>query len=139
MLPYRIEYTESEYDIHNTNLLYKIPPECQNTFEMLDLLGRTRKKQKKRSLFQYIYKFHRSSFVFFVKFCEFGDFCIYIYIYIYYGDANHGANWKEHICHRQETQQQNRHTNDGRVPRARSPDFATERPHGAREKLRERQ
>ena len=39
MFPYKVEYTESEYDIQNNDLLYKIPPKYQNTFEMLDLLS----------------------------------------------------------------------------------------------------
>ena len=33
MFPYGVEYTESEYDIQNNDLLYKILQECQNTFE----------------------------------------------------------------------------------------------------------
>ena len=32
MFPYRVKYTESEYDIQNNNLLYKIAPQCQNTY-----------------------------------------------------------------------------------------------------------
>ena len=35
MFPYRVKYTESESDIQNNNLLYKIRPKCQNTFETL--------------------------------------------------------------------------------------------------------
>ena len=35
MFPYRVKYTESEYDIQNNNLLYKIDQQCQNTFEHL--------------------------------------------------------------------------------------------------------
>ena len=33
MFPYRVKYTESEYDIQNNDLLYKIDQQCQNTFE----------------------------------------------------------------------------------------------------------
>ena len=36
MFPYRIKYTESEYDIQNNDLLYKIHQQCQNTFDILD-------------------------------------------------------------------------------------------------------
>ena len=36
MFPYRVQYTESEDDIQNNNLLYKIHPKCQNIFEMLE-------------------------------------------------------------------------------------------------------
>ena len=35
MFPYRVQYTESEYGIQNNDLLYKINPKCQNTFELL--------------------------------------------------------------------------------------------------------
>ena len=38
--PYRVKYNESEYDIQNNNILYKIPPKCQNTFDMLEKLGK---------------------------------------------------------------------------------------------------
>ena len=38
MFPYRVKYTESEYDIHNNDLLYKLHQRCQNTFEMLEKL-----------------------------------------------------------------------------------------------------
>ena len=37
MFPYRLKYTESEYDIQNNDLLYKIDQKIQNTFEILDL------------------------------------------------------------------------------------------------------
>ena len=36
MFPYRVTYTESEYDIQNNDLLYKIHPKCQNIFEILE-------------------------------------------------------------------------------------------------------
>ena len=36
MCPYRVKYTES--DIQNINLLDKIDPTCQNTFELLETL-----------------------------------------------------------------------------------------------------
>ena len=29
MFPYKVKYKESEYDIQNKDLLYKIPPTCQ--------------------------------------------------------------------------------------------------------------
>ena len=34
MFPHRVEYTESESDIQNNNLLYKIHQECQNTSDI---------------------------------------------------------------------------------------------------------
>ena len=35
MFLYTEKYTESESDIQNNDLLYKINPKCQNTFEQL--------------------------------------------------------------------------------------------------------
>ena len=39
MFPYRVKYHESEYDIKNNDLLYKIDQKCQNTFELLEMFG----------------------------------------------------------------------------------------------------
>ena len=44
MFPYRVKYTESEYDIQNNNSLYKIHQQCQNTFELWDFLKFKKKK-----------------------------------------------------------------------------------------------
>ena len=38
MFPYTVKYTEFEYYIQNNDLLYKIGPACQNTFEHLETL-----------------------------------------------------------------------------------------------------
>ena len=36
MFPYRVKYNESESDIQKKNdLLYKVDPKCQNTFDEL--------------------------------------------------------------------------------------------------------
>ena len=35
MFPYTVKYGESESDIQNTNVLYKIQNQCQNTFEFV--------------------------------------------------------------------------------------------------------
>ena len=35
MFPYTVKYTESESDIKNTDLLYKIDQKYQNTFDFL--------------------------------------------------------------------------------------------------------
>ena len=43
MFPYRGKYTESEYDIQNNDLSYKIPKTCQNIFEHFE---NVRKNQK---------------------------------------------------------------------------------------------
>ena len=36
MFPYRVQYADSESDIQNNDLSYKIDQQCQNTFEMLE-------------------------------------------------------------------------------------------------------
>ncbi len=38
MFPYRVKYTESEYDIQNNDLLYKTHQTYQNTFDSLEKL-----------------------------------------------------------------------------------------------------
>ena len=43
MFPYTIKYTDSESDIQNINLLYKIDQTCRNTFELLDFLETSEK------------------------------------------------------------------------------------------------
>ena len=60
MFPYTVKDTESESDIQNNNLLYKIRPKLQNTFEILE----TFEKIELEILFYYMYNFHNSNFVF---------------------------------------------------------------------------
>ena len=36
MFPYRVKSNESEYDIQNNDLFYKIEQKCQNTFDILE-------------------------------------------------------------------------------------------------------
>ena len=43
MFLYRVKYTESEYDIQDNDLLYKLDQQCQNTFQKLE--NRTFKKK----------------------------------------------------------------------------------------------
>ena len=43
MFPYRVKYNESEYDIQDINLLYKIHPKHQNALEDLEKFGTFRK------------------------------------------------------------------------------------------------
>ena len=52
MFPYTVKYTESEYDIQNNDLLYKIDQKCQNTFEYLENVGKM--KTSKVSVFYYV-------------------------------------------------------------------------------------
>ena len=44
MLPYRVKYNESEYDIQNNDWSYKIHQQCQNMFEMLENLENNKMK-----------------------------------------------------------------------------------------------
>ena len=48
MSPYKVEYTESEYDMQNNDLLYTKFPKCQIIFEMslLFVLGGKIEKQE---------------------------------------------------------------------------------------------
>ena len=43
MAAYTEKYTESESDIQNNDLLYKTHRKHQNTFEMLEIFGKTEK------------------------------------------------------------------------------------------------
>ena len=51
MFPYTEKYTESESDIQNNDLLYKIDKQCQNTFEIKEasrLFAKVRTFQKQK-------------------------------------------------------------------------------------------
>ena len=77
MFPYRAKYTESEYDIQNIILLYKIDQECQNTVERLEHF----ENSKTKTIFYYLYNFHNSygvDFLFFVKNINFVYFVNFI-------------------------------------------------------------
>ena len=82
MFLYRVEYTESESDIQNSDLLYKIDHQCQNTFDFLKCSKQFKKKTK--FVFQYLYKFNNSYFVIFVISGFGGSWDFYIFIYILY-------------------------------------------------------
>ena len=78
MFPYRVKYTESESDIQNNNLLYKLDPKCQNTFDCFKMLENNC-NIKKKNIFCYMYKLHNSYLVFLEKFVILGfcDFFLY--------------------------------------------------------------
>ena len=67
MIPYTEKYTKSEYHIQNSDLLYTIHQQCQNTFENTQpfrTFSKTSKTFKKvKVAFCNIYKFHNSCFV----------------------------------------------------------------------------
>ena len=66
MVLYRVKYTESEYDIKNNDLLYKIDQTHQNTFDYWENV----EKLKQEKFVRIIYKFHNSYFVIWI-FCNF--------------------------------------------------------------------
>ena len=78
MFPYTINYPESAYDIQNINLLYNIDQKCQNTFEMLEMIGKSENIKNFKILYYYIYKFQHSYFV------VFGSFVVFAFLYILY-------------------------------------------------------
>ena len=80
MFPYRVKFTESEFDIQNNDLLYKIDQKCQNTFNVLDL-GWNSWKKKLYSVFCIISIIHILYFLYFVEFL----YILYI-LYIWYID-----------------------------------------------------
>ena len=61
MFPYTVKYTDSEYDIQNNNLLYKIHRQCQNTFIFVWKIWRTNHR-KCQFLICILYNFHNSYF-----------------------------------------------------------------------------
>ena len=76
MFPYRVKYTESEYDIQNNDLLYKIDQQCQNTFVMLEMFGNVRKHV---SSFQFvIYMNSIIQTLYFCSFCNLGFVCFHV-------------------------------------------------------------
>ena len=55
MFPYRVKYTEPEYDIQINDLLVKIDQQCQNTFETLETFGTLREVSKVSNVYFVIY------------------------------------------------------------------------------------
>ena len=68
MFPYRVKYPESEYDIQNNDLLYRIHQQCQTTFGFLENVGKFRKTQKQLLLFLAICNFGICGFGGFLKY-----------------------------------------------------------------------
>ena len=76
MFPYTEKYTESESDIQNNNLFYKIGQQCQNTLELLEKFGKIESVRTNQKLEFLMYKFHNSYFVSVVFFVILGFFFI---------------------------------------------------------------
>ena len=83
MFPYRIKYTESEYDIQNNDLLYKIHTKHQHTFEIWKSKSTVPQKQTRTDVTGHaIESLNRcASFITSISFVDFYN--IYIYIFIY--------------------------------------------------------
>ena len=56
MFPYTEKYTESESDIQNNDLLYKIDHKCQNTFELFEKFPKFQKIESILELLAYFVK-----------------------------------------------------------------------------------
>ena len=81
MFPYTEKYTESESDIQNNDLLYKINKKCQNTFNFSENVGKHRENQK--SVFFKKFDFKMISVLWRFLWPAFGGHKILVYIYIY--------------------------------------------------------
>ena len=83
MFPYRVKYTESEYDIQNIDLLYKIDQQMPKYFRFVGNVWNVLKKseiKKIERLFCILCKLHNSYFVFFVYFVYFVYFVFSLFI-----------------------------------------------------------
>ena len=82
MFPYTVKYTESKYDIQNSNLLYKIDQQCRTNFDFFEKRKTTNKRKFEKSKTMYIFyiinKFHNPYFVICVMFVIWGLFYILI-------------------------------------------------------------
>ena len=86
MFPDRVKYTESESDIQNNDLLYKIDQQCQNAFDILEKFGKTRENQK--SIFFKKIDFKLISVLWRFLWPAFGGLKILLYIYIHISTNN---------------------------------------------------
>ena len=46
MFSYRVENTDSEYDVQNNDLVYEIHQQCQNTFDSFETFSKKKKTHK---------------------------------------------------------------------------------------------
>ena len=78
MFPYRVKYTESEYNIQNNDLLYKIDQSCQNTFDFFENVW-----ENQKYIFSKKNDFKMISVLWRFVWAAFGGPKIIVYIYIY--------------------------------------------------------
>ena len=78
MFPYRVKYTESEYDIQNNDLLYKMPPKRQKYFRKF---GKIQKIWKNTKFFFIICINSIIDILYILYFCNFCTLGIYGFLY----------------------------------------------------------
>ena len=81
MFSYRVKYNESEYDIKDNNLLYKIDQKCQKTFDLFEQIGTFLKKSNSYFI---IYIYIVSIFCIFVSFIMFILFVHFILLVLFF-------------------------------------------------------
>ena len=79
MFPYTVKYTESEHDIQNINVLYKVHQKCQNAFETLDSFEQIRKNSKSLNCQFVLYINSINHILYFCKFCIFYNYVYFVY------------------------------------------------------------
>ena len=62
MFPYTVNYTDSESDIQNNDLLYKIQ-QHQNIFDILEMFEKIKDNKQNKCLVCIVYKFHNPYFI----------------------------------------------------------------------------
>ena len=98
MFPYTVEYNESEYDIQNISLLYKIHQMCQNTFEHFDLLGNV-SNTKTKNVKLYVVIWIKSI----VHILEIVSFPFFIFVYFLFLHILYiHVPWYCHMCYQNE-------------------------------------
>ena len=80
MFPYRVKYNESEYDIQNNDLSYKIDQQCQNTFDILKIYEKFGKMSTSSILYFIIYV---NCIIQILQILYFWDLCVFLNFYIY--------------------------------------------------------
>ena len=91
MFPYKVSYTNCEYDIKNNDLLYKTHQQCQNTFQKIQ-----KNRETQKSIFKKKLDFRMISVLWRFSWPAFGGakILLYICIYIYMGECISMPSWE---------------------------------------------